>query len=77
MKESYAIRITRGGALPPGYLPGYASRAEAEKALGEMEREPGYGYAIVYVREYFNRAKDSQGNYTLSTIAEQNEPGAK
>lgn len=35
-----------------------------------MERKPGAAYSVVYVREYFNRAMDKDGNWTLSTFAE-------
>jgi len=73
MRETYAIRITRD-LLPPAYYPGYETREEAEKALGEIEREKGASYKVVYCKEYFNRAMDEEGNYTLSTIAELPDP---
>jgi len=73
MRESYAIRIKRE-LYPPEYLPGYNTRAEVEEALRTMEREQGCIYTIVYVKEYFNRARDREGNFTLSTIAEIREP---
>jgi len=75
-KDSWAIRLDRN-LFTPGYLPGYATKEEATKALQETDKTPGDRYSVVYVREYLNRAMDSQGNYTLSTIAEQKEPGAK
>ena len=74
MRETYAIKITKG-AQAPGYLTGYASREEAERALAERQREPGSNYSVVYVKEYLNRAQDEEGNYTRSTIAEIKEPG--
>jgi hypothetical protein len=73
MRESYAIR-TKRDLLPPTYLPGYNTRAEVEEYLQTMEREQGCIYTIVYVREYFNRARDQEGNFTLSTVAEIREP---
>jgi len=73
MKESYAIRINRN-LLPPEYLPGYNNRAEVEEYLQTMEREEGAIYSIVFVREYFNRARDQDGNFTISTIAELPDP---
>ena len=69
MRKIYAIKITTR-LLPPRYLAGYNTRAEAEIALNEMEREPECYYSVVYVTEYFNGAMDRNGNYTLSTIAE-------
>ena len=73
MRESYAIRI-RKKFYPPEYLPGYNTRAEVERYLQTMQREQGCIYTIVYVREYFNRAMDKEGNFTLSTVAEITEP---
>jgi hypothetical protein len=73
MRESYAIRIKRN-LLPPEYLPGYNTRAEVEEALRTMEREQDSIYTIVYVKEYFNRARDPEGNFTISTVAEIREP---
>ena len=73
MRESYAIRIKRN-LLPPEYLAGYNTRAEVEEYLQTMEREQDSIYTIVYVKEYFNRAMDKEGNFTLSTVAEIREP---
>ena len=72
MKESFAIKEVINNK--PGYYPGYGSRQEAENNL-ESYRIEGGVYSVVYVKEYFNRAKDEEGNYTRSTIAEIKEPG--
>lgn len=68
-RDSYAIREDQP-QLPPKYYPGYETKQEAEGALGQMDRKPGAVYSVKKVREYLNRARDADGNYTLSTVAE-------
>ena len=75
MRQTYAIKMTTR-LQAPGYLPGFNTRAEAEEYLMNYERLPDCNYTVVYVTEYFNRAKDKDGKFTLSTIAEIPDTGA-
>lgn len=75
-REGYSVKAEKLTGLPqyPGFSRVFNTREEAEEALEQLEKEPGYRYSIAYVRENFNRAMDSEGNFTLSTFYEIPEP---
>jgi|LauGreDrversion4_2_1035121.scaffolds.fasta_scaffold129333_2 hypothetical protein len=78
MKETYAIRVItpKPGDGPnfiyqaSGRLRSFNTREEAQAYKDEMNRLPGHYYSVVYVREYFDRIMDEDGNFTRSSVAE-------
>ena len=68
-KDGWAIKEEQK-LRPSHYYTGYETEEDAEEELRSMDRKPGAAYSVVYGREYFNRAMDEHGNWTLSTFAE-------